>query len=54
MILQTVKNECARFGGHVDIKVLIENTQRTLALKCLLNLIQTTNFFSCQTAPKHH
>jgi hypothetical protein len=21
MILQTVKNECVRFGGHVDIEV---------------------------------
>jgi hypothetical protein len=21
MILQTVRNECARFGGHVDIEV---------------------------------
>jgi hypothetical protein len=30
MILQTVRNECARFGGHVDIEVSYKILQFTL------------------------
>jgi hypothetical protein len=45
IILQTVKNECVRFGGHVDIEVnlalnrgcfeavLMKYTHRTLGVK---------------------
>jgi hypothetical protein len=27
MILQTVRNECVRFGGHVDIEVRLKILQ---------------------------
>jgi hypothetical protein len=42
MILQTVRNECVRFGGHVDIEVsykilqldVLKETQNLQNLSC--------------------